>query len=60
MGNRFNTAAGIARQFSAEQGKDMSRHTVSQCLREFALKAHSAVTRPPMGNIMFIVKLWKD
>ncbi len=26
MGNRLNTAAGIARQFSAEQGKDLSRH----------------------------------
>ncbi len=26
MGNRFNTAAGIARQFSAEQGMDLSRY----------------------------------
>ncbi len=46
MGNRFNTAAGIARQFSAEHVKDLSRHTVSRCLREFGLKAHSAVTKP--------------
>ena len=46
MGNRFNTAAGIARQFSAEQGKDLSRHTVSRRLRQFGLKAHSAVTKP--------------
>ena len=46
MGNRFNTAAGIARQFSAEQGKDLSRHTVSRRLRQFGLKAHSTVTKP--------------
>ncbi len=26
LGNRFNTAAGIACQFLAEQGKDLSRH----------------------------------
>ncbi len=26
MGNRFNTAAGIAHQFSKEQGKDLSQH----------------------------------
>ncbi len=26
MGNRFNTAAGIAHQFSADQGKDLSGH----------------------------------
>ncbi len=30
MGNRFNTEAGIAHQFSAEQGKDLSWHAVSQ------------------------------
>ncbi len=29
-GNQFNTEAGIAHQFSAEQGTDLSRHTVSQ------------------------------
>lgn len=46
MGNRFNTAAGIARQFSAEHGKNLSRHTVSRRLRAFGLKAHSAVTKP--------------
>ncbi len=46
MGNRFNTAAGIACQFSAEQGKDLSRHTVSRYLREFGLRAHSAMTKP--------------
>lgn len=39
MGNRFNTAAVIARQFSAEHGKDLSRHTVSRCLRQSGLKA---------------------
>ena len=46
MRNPFNTAAGIARQFSAEQGKVWSLHTVSRRLREFGLKAHSAVTHP--------------
>lgn len=46
MGNRFHTAAGIARQFSAEHGKDLSRHTVSRRLRAFGLKAHTAVTKP--------------
>lgn len=46
MGNRFHTAAGIARQFSAENGKDLSRHTVSRRLRAFGLKAHTAVTKP--------------
>ena len=46
MGNRFNTAAGIARQFSAVHGKDLSRHTVSRRLRAFGLKAYSAVTKP--------------
>ncbi len=45
MTNHFNAAAGIARQFSAEQNKDLSRHTVSEHLREFGLKAHSAVTK---------------
>ena len=45
MGNRFNTAAGIARQFSAEQGKDLSRHTVSCRLRQFGLKAYLAVIK---------------
>ncbi|KAF7702517.1 hypothetical protein HF521_001800, partial [Silurus meridionalis] len=45
MGNRFHTAAAIAHQFSAEQGKDLSRHTVSRRLRAFGLKAHSAVTK---------------
>ncbi len=35
-GNRFNTAAVIARQFIAEQSKDLSRP-----LREFGLKALS-------------------
>ncbi len=29
MGNRLNTAAGIARQFSNEQGNDLSQHAVS-------------------------------
>ncbi len=46
MGNLYNTAVGSACQFSAEQGKDLSWHTVSRCLRVFALKAHSAVTKP--------------
>ncbi|KAL0150600.1 hypothetical protein M9458_054101 [Cirrhinus mrigala] len=46
MGSRFHTAAGIAHQFSAEQGKDLSHHTVSRRLRAFGLKAHSAVTKP--------------
>lgn len=46
MGNHFHNVAGIARQFSAEQGKDLSRHTVSRRLRAFGLKAHSAVTKP--------------
>ena len=40
MGNWFNTAAGIARQFSVEQGKDLSGHRVSHRLRQFGLKAH--------------------
>ncbi len=30
----------------SEQGKDLSWHTVSQRLREFGLKAYSAVTKP--------------
>ncbi len=46
IGNRFNTAAGIAHQFSAGQGKDLSWHTVSQRLREVGLKEHSAVIKP--------------
>lgn len=46
MGYRFHTAAGIARQFSTEQGKDLSRHTVSRRFRASGLKAHSAVTKP--------------
>ena len=46
MGNRFNTAAGIAHQISAEQGKDLSWHTMSCRLRQFGLKAHSAMTKP--------------
>lgn len=33
MGNRFHTAAGIAHQFSAEKGKDLSHRTVSRHLR---------------------------
>ncbi|KAF7702952.1 hypothetical protein HF521_021959, partial [Silurus meridionalis] len=45
MGNRFHTAAGIAHQFSAEQGKDLCRHTVSRRLRAFGLTAQSAVTK---------------
>ena len=50
VGNQFNTAAGIARQFSAEQGKDLSRHTVSHRLRQLGLKAHSAVTKPLLSR----------
>ncbi len=38
MGNRFNTAAGIAHQFSAEQGKDLSRHTVYWCVLRIRTK----------------------
>ncbi len=41
IGNWFNTAAGIAHQFSTEQ-----EGSVSACLREVRLKAHSAVTKP--------------
>ncbi len=37
MGNRFNTAAGIACQFSNEQGKNLSQH-----LREVRLQVYSA------------------
>ncbi len=46
LGKRFNTAAGIARQSSTEQGENLSRHTVSQRLRKFGLKAHSVLTTP--------------
>lgn len=46
MGNRFNTAIGIVRQFRAEHGKDLSRHTVSHRLRGSGLKPHSAVIKP--------------
>ncbi|KAM4015852.1 uncharacterized protein ACNLHF_002431 isoform 3-T3 [Anomaloglossus baeobatrachus] len=46
MGNCSNTTAGIAQQFSTEQGKDLSRHTVSRRLRAFRLKADAAVTKP--------------
>ncbi len=41
--NRFNTAAGIACQSSAEQGRICLG---IQCLREFELIAHSAVIKP--------------
>ena len=48
MGNWFNTATGIACQFNARstpvQDKDPSRHLVSRRLREFGLKAHTAVS----------------
>lgn len=44
--NRFNTAAGIAHQFSANKGTSLSRHTVPHSLSRFGLKAHSAVTKP--------------
>lgn len=46
MGNRFNTEAGITRQFGAEGGKDLSLHAVSRRLRAFRLTAYSAVTKP--------------
>lgn len=44
IGNQFN-AVGMAHHFSAEQGKGLSRDTVSLCLRHFGLKAHPAVTK---------------
>ncbi len=44
MESRFNTAAGIAHQFSNEQGKDLG--ILFQRLREFGLKAHSVGTKP--------------
>ncbi len=68
MGNRFNTAAGIARQLRAEQGKDLSQHTVSRRLdnskRTFveftSMMKACLIYLGPMGNIMFVIKLGKD
>ncbi len=50
-GSRFNTAAGIARQFSAEQGKDLSWHTVSRRWTESPLSLHQQKEiKRPLAN----------
>ncbi len=46
----FNTAAGIARQFGAEQGKDLSWHIVTRCWTESPLLSSAERIKRPLAN----------
>ena len=53
----MGTAAGIAQQMSANLGRNVSRHTVSQRPSQVGLKARSLATKPLINKTHKIARL---